>query len=435
MPRTENYYSEETHAILGKTPSWIIRWGITVVFSIFGGILLGCYFVKYPDVIKAPAIITTLNPPADLISRYDGLIDTLYVKDGEYVENGDIISVLHSATNWADINKLYNYLKDIAHYPLDHYTTNSWIFDNYQLGELQPAFSNLQSLIRKYKYYLETNHIEQKKQLLNQQIIKTKEYYHKLQQQREFLIKDLDYSRKAVQRDSLLLSAAVIAESDYETSIQGLLSKQNSKAGFDASLTSTELKMIQDEQQIIELSIQQQDDIAEYERQINESLQHFFSQITQWEQKYVLRAPSSGKISFMEFWSTSQHLKTGDKLASIIPLDNTEVIGRLQIPSSGFGKVAVGNIVNVQLNGYPYMEFGVLRGVIRALSAVPEQVSTSSGTQIIYLAEVIFPNGMVTTYNQELPMIQQMDGTAEIVTNDLRLIERFIQPIVSIFKN
>lgn len=229
--------------------------------------------------------------------------------------------------------------------------------------------------------------------MLNQQIIKTKEYYRTLQQQREFLSQDLDYSRKAVQRDSLLLSAAVIAEADYETSIQGLLSKQNSKAGFDASLTSTELKIIQDEQQIIELSIQQQDDIAEYERQINESLQQFFSQITQWEQKYVLRAPSSGKISFMEFWSTSQHLKTGDKLASIIPIDNTEVIGRLQIPSSRFGKVAVGDIVNVQLNGYPYMEFGVLRGVIRALSADPEHVSISNGTQIIYLAEVIFPNG------------------------------------------
>ena len=91
MPRTENYYSEETHAILGKMPSWIIRWGITIVFCIFGGILLGCYFVKYPDIIKAPAIITTLNPPADLISRYDGLIDTLYVKDGEYVEIGDIV--------------------------------------------------------------------------------------------------------------------------------------------------------------------------------------------------------------------------------------------------------------------------------------------------------------------------------------------------------
>ncbi len=92
-------------------------------------------------------------------------------------------------------------------------------------------------------------------------------------------------------------------------------------------------------------------------------------------------------------------------------------------------------MVHVKLNGYPYMEFGVLRGVIRSLSAVPEQVQTQNGAAIAYYAEVLFPQGMKMSYNRELPMIQQMDGSAEIVTEDLRLIERFILPIISLFKN
>ena len=49
------------------------------------GILLGCYFIKYPDTVEAPVVITTLNPPADLYARYDGLIDTLFVADEETV--------------------------------------------------------------------------------------------------------------------------------------------------------------------------------------------------------------------------------------------------------------------------------------------------------------------------------------------------------------
>ena len=36
---------------------------------------------------------------------------------------------------------------------------------------------------------------------------------------------------------------------------------------------------------------------------------------------------------------------------------------------------------------------------------------------------------------KEIPMIQQMDGTAEIVTEEMRLISRFFNPIISIFKN
>ena len=47
MPvRHDTFHSEEAQSILGRAPSWVVRWGVTVVFCIFGGILLGCYFIK-----------------------------------------------------------------------------------------------------------------------------------------------------------------------------------------------------------------------------------------------------------------------------------------------------------------------------------------------------------------------------------------------------
>ena len=97
MPQRTNFYSDEAQSILGRAPSWVVRWGITVVFLIFVGIIVGCYFIKYPDTIEAPAVITTVNPPSDLVARYDGLIDTLCVKDKELVERGELIAVLHNA--------------------------------------------------------------------------------------------------------------------------------------------------------------------------------------------------------------------------------------------------------------------------------------------------------------------------------------------------
>ena len=74
-------------------------------------------------------------------------------------------------------------------------------------------------------------------------------------------------------------------------------------------------------------------------------------------------------------------------------------------------------------------------GTIRSISSVPASVQTATGTTIAYTVEVVFPEGMRTTYEKELPMIQQMDGTGEIITEDMRLIEQFIQPVVSLFKN
>lgn len=435
MPRRDNFHSDEAQAILGKAPSWVVRWGVTVVFVIFDGILLGCYFIKYPDTVEAPTVITTVNPPADLMVRYDGLIDTLCVVDGSRVEKGALVAVLRNAADRHDVQQVGHDLAATMRLTCADLAAAPWLDGEYRLGEVQSAFADFQGKCRDYRHYLAADNIARKKELLRQQIAKNREYYAKLERQRALLVKDLGYGRRTLERDSLLLTEAVISSADYETTAQNYIAKQNSKAGFDATLTSTELQIIQSEQQIVELTIQQENETAEYERGIDQSRQQLAAQIAQWRQQYVLEAPAAGRVTFVNYWSQNQHVAVGDKLASILPDGRTEVIGRMQVPSTGFGKVRTGQTVQVKLNGYPYMEFGVLRGEIRSLSAVPEQVQTQNGTSVIYIAEIVFPDGMRTSYKKELPMIQQMDGTAEIITEDMRLISRFIQPIVSLFKN
>jgi len=45
------------------------------------------------------------------------------------------------------------------------------------------------------------------------------------------------------------------------------------------------------------------------------------------------------------------------------------------------------------------------------------------------ILEISFPNGLKTNYNIDFPNTQQMIGRAEIITEDLRVIERLIQPV------
>ena len=51
-----------------------------------------------------------------------------------------------------------------------------------------------------------------------------------------------------------------------------------------------------------------------------------------------------------------------------------------------------------------------------------------------YTVEIAFPDGLTTNYDIYLPVAQEMKATAEIVTEDLRLIERFFQPLKKILK-
>lgn len=107
------------------------------------------------------------------------------------------------------------------------------------------------------------------------------------------------------------------------------------------------------------------------------------------------------------------------------------VQGRLKVPSAGFGKVEAGQEVNIKLNGFPFMEYGILKGEVASISKVPE--NTDAG--LCYTVVVSLPKGLESTYRKEFPFVQDMDGSAEIITEDMRLIEQFIRPIRSLFVN
>jgi len=50
------------------------------------------------------------------------------------------------------------------------------------------------------------------------------------------------------------------------------------------------------------------------------------------------------------------------------------------------------------------------------------------------LIDVALPNGLKTSYNKQITFQQEMKGSAEIVTEDLRLIERILYQFKSIFE-
>lgn len=419
MPQDNNrFYSEEAQEILGKMPSWIIRWGISVIAIIFLGILIGCYFIRYPQIVTAPITITTLNPPSDLITKVAGRIDTLFVADGSYVAGDQVIALLHNTADYADVCAVEALIRE-----------DQGLFSGkdreYWMGELQSDFSQYRSLCDDYRHYLDAQDIPRRQRLLSEQVSKYQESIVKQRQQMDLMIQDLELAQKNLNRHSSLYDQQAISALDAELTMQSTIQKKNSLITLDVSVINTELSILQLQNQLAELDMQYYNETEQYRRQIQESRSRLLSQIQQWKDKYLLISPISGRLTLTKYWSSNQHVALGDKLATVIPLDSTRIIGIMTVPSTGFGKVRVGQRVNVQLNGFSRYEFGILKGEIVRLSSVPDVDG--------YIAEVIFPQGMESTYKEQLDFIQQMDGVGEIITDEMRLIERYIQPIRALF--
>jgi HlyD family secretion protein len=109
-----------------------------------------------------------------------------------------------------------------------------------------------------------------------------------------------------------------------------------------------------------------------------------------------------------------------EPVVSIVPVETGNFLGRIDLKMERSGKVKTGELVNIKLSGYPYLEYGMVRGIVKSKSLVP-----SSDT---YIIEIELPNGLTTLYGIPLDFTQNMQGTAEIITKNIRLLQKIVNP-------
>ncbi|EKF54161.1 putative HlyD-family transporter [Galbibacter marinus] len=71
----------------------------------------------------------------------------------------------------------------------------------------------------------------------------------------------------------------------------------------------------------------------------------------------------------------------------------------------------------MMLSNYPETEFGVLKGTVMNISQIPDDKGN-------YIVDVSIPHELVTSYGKRITFKQEMLAQAEIITEDLRLLER-----------
>lgn len=422
----EEDYCNEVNEIMGHIPHWIIRWGILVIAVVFLSIIVGCYFIKYPQVVDSSIIITTINPPSQLIARHTGLIDSLSVNNGDIVNKGDYIAGLKSSVNYNHIKLIETELSSFKINNIDSIVFSDWIYDNYSLGNVQSSWLNFVAACYNYKNYLDVNYLGNRIKMIDNLLKKKQDYHTVIVSQSNSYKNKLSLTNGNLRTDSNLFRQGVISKFDLENSKQDYYSAESAYASALSNVISTEVSMIELQQNKEELVLQLKQESYDLEKNIIQCKEQLLADINLWREDFVFESPIAGVVSFNDVWKENQSISSGKVFATIIPSDEVYVIGKVKVGSDRFGEVAVGQDVIVKFNGYPYMEYGVLYGKVSAISEMPE---VADG-KIYYNVDVDFGNSLITNYKKQLPLIQYMDGSAEIITKEKRLLEYFVEPIL-----
>ena len=415
--KPEILYSDPVKEIMGNPPRRILRWGTSVMFSVFVLFILFAWLIRYPDTIPAPVEITTSNPPVTLVTKITGNIKYLYVNEKEKVSAGQLLAVMETTASIDEIN-LLKLMVDTLRMPELLIKSALPVFS--ELGELQESYGSFIKNLEDLKNYTQNDFYGFKIVSLTDEIRGIQEYINRLIVKEKLYSENQMLEAKKFKRDSLLFVNKVIPESDLEKSHQSLIRLNIELQQVRLDHSEKSIEMAEKRQLLQDYNIKRVEEKERLVAVLNESFMNLSARLRIWENTYLLISPVAGIVSFTRFWNANQSVVKDEPVLTVVPVETGNFLGRINLKMQRSGKVKPGQKVNIKLSGYPYLEFGMVRGVIKSISLVPSQDT--------YIIEIDLPDGLTTLYGIKLDFNQNMQGRAEIITEDIRLLQKIVNP-------
>lgn len=416
--------SEEVQEILTRVPHWMIRWGSVVVLLIVLSLFFVSWLVKYPDVITTQIVITTNTPPEKLVAKMSGKIEAILVVDKAAVYKNSPLAVIENSANYKDVFLLKSMVDTIA---IDK---NKFPFEKLkmaQLGEVESYFAVFQkeSIADDLNAKLQPYQVEGTAQ--SYESIQLKERLRLLESQRSSNQAELVLQKSDLDRYEGLFKKGIIATQELEKHKLTYLQVERNYKSLLSTISQLKSAINELNKNSKTTRINESKENVNLERNVIQSFYGLKKAIRDWELNYVLRSSIEGKVSFLQLWAPNQTVNAGDNVFAVIPTNEKGYIGKVKAPAQNSGKIKINQLVNIRLANYPDREFGIIKGAIKAISLTPDK----DGNVLI---DVSLPKGLKTSYQKPIVFQQEMSGTADIVTDDLRLIERLLYQFRDVFK-
>ncbi len=415
--------SEEVQEILTKVPHWMIRRGSTLFFAIILMLLFLSWFVKYPDIIEAEGSLTTAIPPEKEIAKTTAKIEAILVKDKQMVAINQPLAVLENSARYEDVFLLKEII-DTIKYRKDSFTFPFEKLPVLFLGDIESQFALFENSYIQYQLNKQLKPYANTAIATQYSLEELQLRLQSLQSQREINKTELTYQKKELDRNQQLFESGVISAQEYENRQLEYAQAARAFKNFETSISQIKesISTAKKDSRVNEIDKVKED--MTLLKSVIQSFNQLKKAVKDWESLYLLKATQTGKVSFLNYWNKNQTVNQGDLVFIVIPTSGASYLGRLKAPATNSGKIKINQTVHIKLDNFPEEEFGVLVGKVKKVSVIPDEEG-------YYTVEVSLPEKLITSYDKSIDFKQEMICTAEIITKDLRLIDRFFYQLKS----
>jgi multidrug efflux pump subunit AcrA (membrane-fusion protein) len=427
MPRTLaeiELRSEEVQEVLDAPPSWLIRWGLTVILLLIVLLLLIANVVKYPDVISGELMLTTENPPIKIVANSSGKLNQIFKAEGEIVRTNDVLAEVENPITSQGAEYIKALVERVEIFLDRPDIAIDFPDSDYVFGSVQAEYNELKKQCLNYHQWVTDIYQQEEVRNLKQKIEQYNQLVAITEKQSQISLREMANAEEKYKADQMLYKEGVLAKLQFYQEESAYHQRQQEIENLKKTTTQNRITLIDLQKQLLDIQHAKEEQERKFREGIMLNLHAIRNQMNDWQKSYLVTAPLSGKLSYLAPLNDKQFVQAGAFIFAIVP-DDESYLGIINIPSQGVGKIKTGQEVRIKFNNYPYQEYGQVYGTIKNISLLANEDT--------YRAEVELPKGLTTSYNKLLDYSPEMMGSAEIITEDLSMMERTFYSIRSIF--
>jgi len=154
---TFSEHGNEIEEIISKKPPVMVRWGISMLSLIALGLAAISWFIRYPDIVIARGMLSSINAPKELIVPVNGKLIKLFAYEGQPVSKNEVLGYIESTANHSEVISLSNILDTVSIMTANNGTDEiakvfPKSFNN--LGELQSFYQTFSQSFFNFNNYL-----------------------------------------------------------------------------------------------------------------------------------------------------------------------------------------------------------------------------------------------------------------------------------------
>jgi HlyD family type I secretion membrane fusion protein len=411
--------TEEVQDILAAMPSRAIRLGNTFILAIIVGLLGLAWLIHYPDIVAGQAQLTTMHEPAYVYARASGNIRQLHVRDGEQVHEGQLLAEVTSTLKKQQAEALQQRLVAVNAFLAGQADALTPEPAGASFGDLQASYNalneNLNNLRQLYAPYYAAA-----AQRLRANAARYTQSIAIYQTKLAVTQRELANAQVRYQANQRLFEGRTIPRLELLEKESAYNQKLNEVADVRQTIVQTTQLLANEQKQLADLDFSRNENIRKLRSSSLLQAKALEAALQNWKQLNSIIAPAAGQVVFLEKFSAGFYTKTDKPLLAIVPA-NEQLIAKVKVAATRYGKIEAGQRVRLTLDNYPFQEYGFLFGQVRQKSYIPVEKK--------YELIVALPQQLITSYGRRVAYRPNMPASAEVIVEEQRLLEKMLYSV------